>query len=60
MAVEFTEQMVRYQSPNGDTVIFRVLVKNDEREPQEVTLKAICGPGDTPKPVMTVMLPNED
>lgn len=25
-----------------------------------VTLKAVCGPGDTPAPVITVMLPDED
>lgn len=25
-----------------------------------VSLKAICGPGDDPAPVLTVMLPNED
>lgn len=25
-----------------------------------VTLKAVCGPGDTPEPVITIMLQNED
>jgi hypothetical protein len=25
-----------------------------------VSLKAICGPGDTAEPVITIMLPNED
>ena len=25
-----------------------------------VTLKAVCGPGDTPEPVITIMLPDED
>lgn len=25
-----------------------------------VTLKAVCGPGDDPAPVVTIMLPNED
>lgn len=25
-----------------------------------VTLKAICGPGDDPRPVITIMLPDED
>lgn len=25
-----------------------------------VHLKSICGPGDTPAPVLTIMLPNED
>jgi hypothetical protein len=27
---------------------------------KEVQLKAICGPGDTAEPVITIMLPNED
>jgi hypothetical protein len=27
---------------------------------EKVTLKAICGPGDTPDPVITIMLPDED
>jgi hypothetical protein len=25
-----------------------------------VTLQAVCGPGDTPEPVITIMLPGED
>jgi len=39
---------------------FRLLVRNDNRRPQEVTLKAVCGPGDDAEPVITVMLPDED
>lgn len=27
---------------------------------QEMTLKAVCGPGDDMEPVITIMLPNED
>jgi hypothetical protein len=27
---------------------------------ETVTLKAICGPGDTAEPVITIMLPEED
>ncbi len=27
---------------------------------RDVTLKSIIGPGDTPEPVLTIMLPNED
>lgn len=27
---------------------------------EQVELKAMCGPGDTPDPVITIMLPNED
>jgi hypothetical protein len=26
---------------------------------QKITLKAICGPGDTPEPIITIMLPEE-
>ena len=39
---------------------FEVLVRNDDQAPRPVTLKAICGPGDTPEPVLTIMLPEED
>ena len=39
---------------------FEVLVRNDDLAPRLVTLKAICGPGDTPEPVLTIMLPEED
>ncbi len=28
--------------------------------PKEVTLKIVCGPGDDLKPVLTIMMPNED
>ena len=43
-------------------IIFRLHVRNDNRErtPPLVTLKAICGPGDDPAPVITIMLPDED
>jgi hypothetical protein len=46
----------------GDTILYRVHVRNDNRErtPPLVTLKAICGPGDSPEPVITIMLPDED
>lgn len=39
---------------------FEVLVRSDNRRPQEVKLKAVCGPGDDAEPVITVMLPEED
>jgi hypothetical protein len=44
----------------GDEVCFKVLVQNDERPPQLVTLKAISGPGDDGEHVLTIMLPDED
>ena len=46
--------------PKGDTVLFDVLTKNDNREPRPLALKAVCGPGDSPDPVITIMLPTED
>ena len=53
----------------GDTIFFFVTVlnwvyvdgKRTERVKQEsVQLKAVSGPGDTPEPVITIMLPDED
>lgn len=48
------------QSPGGGALFFKVLVRNDNFAPALVTLKALCGPGDTPEPVLTILLPNED
>ena len=47
-------------SGKGTELRFDVLVKNDQSEPRQVTLKATCGPGDTPEPVITIMLPEQD
>lgn len=44
----------------GETIQYSLYVRNDNRRPRRVSLKAICGPGDTLDPVITVMLPNED
>ena len=33
---------------------------NDTWELVEVTLQAVCGPGDDPAPVVTIMLLDED
>ena len=48
----------------GDTLFFKLHVRNHNRErltkADLVTLKAVCGPGDTPEPVITIMLPDED
>jgi hypothetical protein len=39
---------------------FQVLfVMPGEQTPREVTLKAVCGPGDDPVPVITIMLIGE-
>ena len=45
----------------GTTAMFDVLVQTKPgRKPERVTLKAVCGPGDTAAPVITMMLPEED
>ena len=45
----------------GTTAMFEVLVQTKPgRKPERVTLKAVCGPGDTAAPVITMMLPGED
>ena len=45
---------------NEPEVIFAMLVDNDGKGGQEVTLKAVAGPGDSGEPVITIMLPEED
>ena len=44
----------------ADMILYRLLVRNDDGDPKEVTLKAISGPGDNWEPVITIMLPDED
>lgn len=45
---------------SGPEMLFTVYVRNDNRKPKPVRLKAICGPGDDPRPVITIMLPEQD
>ena len=58
--------MLRYAITRykGDTerLDFALHVGNDDREgdPALVQLYALCGPGDDPQPVLTVLLPGED
>ena len=57
----------------GSEIYFQVIFQMDgDWEPNEkrlreagkyarlVTLKAVCGPGDTPEPVITILTPDED
>lgn len=44
----------------GNIVTFCVEVRDEDDLAKRVDLKAICGPGDDPEPVMTIMLPDED
>lgn len=47
--------------PGATSVYFSVDVRNDdEAPPEEVQLRAVCGPGDDEEPVITVMLAHED
>ena len=56
--------MLRYgilRSGGGDEMLFKLRVANNDADwPEPVSLKAVCGPGDTALPVITVMLPDED
>jgi hypothetical protein len=45
--------------PNRDTVRFQCLYVMEGKR-KLVDLKAVCGPGDDARPVITVMLPEED
>jgi hypothetical protein len=47
-------------SSGGSTLLYRLYVRNDNRRPKPVTLKAVCGPGDDAAPVLTVMRTTED
>ena len=44
----------------SDETLFSLRVRNDDREAKDRTLKAVCHPGDTGEPVITVMFPSED
>jgi hypothetical protein len=45
---------------SGDTLFFEVSYVMIGRQMTRAKLKAVCGPGDTPEPVITIMLPDED
>jgi hypothetical protein len=58
-----------YARRGGSTMFFPVCVQNwvyvggkrtANIKHEDVNLKAVCGPGDTPAPVITIMLPDED
>ena len=51
---------IRQRRDSGSIVEFPVLVRNREDVEEQVTLKAVCGPGDDPQPVITIMLLHED
>lgn len=40
--------------------VYRIPTEGRGTRPRLTHLKAVCGPGDTAEPVVTIMLPNED
>ena len=48
------------RSRGGQEVALTVAVQNGPGRPTPVRLKALCGPGDSGEPVITIMLPHED
>ena len=54
---------IRTNKTSGDQLLYqlyRVPRDGHSTEAVLVTLKLIIGPGDTPEPVITILLPNED
>jgi hypothetical protein len=54
---------IRASKDSGDQLLFqlyRIPRDGHSTEAVLVTLKLIIGPGDTPEPVITILLPNED
>jgi hypothetical protein len=53
--------MFRFHAKRGGSdLLFKLSVRNDNRAPKPVTLKAVCGPGDDLEPVITILNPEED
>jgi hypothetical protein len=50
--IRYTVSVVNWRTSRGHRI--------DAVKREEVQLKAICGPGDTAEPVITIMLPDED
>ena len=51
---------IRRAKDPSDTLLYELYVRNDNRWPRLVCLKAVCGPNDDASPCITVMLPEED
>lgn len=54
--------MLRVSAPRtgGNLVHFTVMVADADGRARDVSLRAVCGPGDDAMPVITIMLPHED
>lgn len=48
-------------APSTDRITFTVFFAQSlEAEPEPVELLAVCGPGDSGEPVITIMIPTDD
>ena len=45
---------------DASELLYELLVVTENPDPTLVTLKAICGPGDDFRPVITILLPEQD
>jgi hypothetical protein len=52
--------VMRFTRADGDRVHFKVNMRQPDGRTRTVDLWALCGPGDTPEPVLTIMLEGED
>lgn len=49
------------KSSKGTLAVFDIQrIAHGQSKPSTVTLKSICGPGDSAEPVITIMFPEED
>lgn len=55
-----TMGIARAKGPRAEFSVCRIPNEPTARQPRERLLIAVCGPGDTPEPVITIMLPGED
>lgn len=51
---------IKRSVPGQPALRYEVLFLNEQLEHETVTLKAVCGPGDSGEPVMTIMQTHED
>lgn len=51
---------IRRQSQGQQQILFKVIFLQSRGRRQTVQFKAICGPGDSGEPVITILLPHED
>jgi hypothetical protein len=56
----FMFRLAAKRAAGRSEILFELVVQNDNTTPKPVTLKVICGPGDTLDPVLTILLPDED